>query len=171
MDPVRGAVLVLRVTAYDTMALPVPMAPELIDIQPSPLVALHAQDGGAVTVKVPVAESFENVADAGDTVMPHAGAPSCRTAIACPATVNVPVRASGPALVARATATLPGPVPFAPPVTVIQPRSDAAVHAHCADVVTVTDALPPPAPNDSAEGERPNVQVVGTGVGSAGDFP
>ena len=48
----------------------------------------------------------------------------------------------------RLTLTAPFPAPLAPPVMLIQPRSDAAVQLHWAAVVTVIDPEPAGAPND-----------------------
>jgi hypothetical protein len=132
------------------------------------LTAVHAHDAPAVTVSVAVAASFENAAEAGEIAIVQGSVPACVTATGCPAIVSVPLRASGFAFAVTLTATVPDPVP-APLPTLTQPRSDAAVHAHPAVVVTVTDALPPDAPNVRADWDRVNVHAAG-GVGSVGDF-
>jgi hypothetical protein len=63
--------------------------------------------------------------------------------------------------------TTPDPVAAAPPVTDIHPLSDTAVHAQFAPVVTVTEADPPAASNESVDGE--SAYEHGVGVGSLGD--
>ena len=63
--------------------------------------------------------------------------------------------------------TVPGPLPVAPAVTVIQPREATAVHAQPAGEVTVTLANPPSLPNVPPVGERLAVQL---GVGSVGEL-
>jgi hypothetical protein len=171
MVPVRGATAVLRATEYATAAAPLPEAPAVTAIQSAPLAALHAQESGAMTVKEPVAASFEKAADPGETEMLHAGAPSCRTGTACPAIVNVPDRWSTPVFAVRATATEPGPLAAAPLVIVIQPRSEAAVHAHAAVVETATEPVDAVAPNVNDVGDSVKAQDAGGGVGSTGDLP
>jgi hypothetical protein len=64
--------------------------------------------------------------------------------------------------------TTPFPVPVAPPVIDIQPRSDAAVQVHRLAVATVTELEPPEAPNERDGGER--LYVHGAGVGSVGEL-
>jgi hypothetical protein len=65
----------------------------------------------------------------------------------CPATVNVPVRELPPKL-ATENATVPFPVPDAPPVTVIQLSFEDAVHPHEAPAVTAIEPVPPTAVKD-----------------------
>jgi hypothetical protein len=64
-----------------------------------------------------------------------------------PAIVNVPVRIV-PMFCVTLKATVPGPTPDAPAVTVTQSTLDAAVQLHAAPVPTATD--PPPAAAGSA---------------------
>jgi hypothetical protein len=122
-----------------------------------------------ITLNVPVAASFEKVADAGDSVTLHAAAPSCVTATAWPPTVSVPVRDAVPVFAVSDTVTVPGPTALAAPSTCIHPRSDAAVHAQAAPVVTVTDPVPPVAANDKAAVDSVNVHAAG-GAGTIGDL-
>ena len=144
----------------------------MIAIQSAPLATLHAHESGAVTVKVPVAASFENAADAGETAMLQAwGAPSWRTLTACPAIVSVPDLASAPELAVTATVTVPGPEPDAPLVMVIHPRSEAAVQLHEAAVDTLIEPFAASAPKDNDDDASVNAHDAGGGVGCTGDFP
>jgi hypothetical protein len=89
---VRDAVLGLAATSYETVPLPLPLAPPVNVIQVALLVAVHAQPAPAVTVTVPlVATDVLSKADDGRIVNEH-GAPGCVTVKVCPATVRVPVR-------------------------------------------------------------------------------
>ena len=51
--PVHGLVLVLAATEYATVPDPLPLAPEVIVIQETPLDAVHAQPERVVTDTVP----------------------------------------------------------------------------------------------------------------------
>ena len=63
-----------------------------------------------------------------------------------PPTVSVPERAA-PVLAATVNATVPLPVPDAPPVTVSHPAFAVAVQVQVpADAVTATDPAPPASP-------------------------
>jgi len=143
----------------------------VIAAQPAVLAAVHWHDPPALTANEPLAASFERPTEDGDSAIVHGSvvAASCRTATAWPATVSEPVRTSAAAFAVTDTPTVPGPAPLAPLATVIQPRSDAAVHAQAAAVVTVTAALPADDPNESADGATENVHAAG-GVGPVGDF-
>jgi hypothetical protein len=66
--------------------------------------------------------------------------------------------------------TVPGPVPVAPDVIVIQLASDCAVHEHCALVVTPTVTAPPCDSIVCVDGASWNVQAPGPGgVGAVGE--
>jgi hypothetical protein len=68
------------------------------------------------------------------------------------ATVNVPVRIP-PVFAATLIATVPLPVPLAPPVIDNQDALVVAVHVHPAAAVTaIGPAVPPPAPVDTVVG-------------------
>jgi len=66
--------------------------------------------------------------------------------------------------------TAPVPVPDAPSVIAIHPRSDDAVQAHDAAVVTVIDPLAAADANDSDVADSEYVQDAGGGVGPTGDL-
>ena len=147
-----------------------PLAPEVTVNHDAVLTAVHVHEAGDVTANVPVAASFEMLAEVGAIVTVQVCAtPSWLTGTAWPATVKVPDRVSAFGLAVTATLTVPGPEPLAPLPTDIHPRSDAAVHVHCAPVDTVIDALPPEAPKESEEDERENEQAAG-GLGWVGDL-
>ena len=82
----------LAATSYDTVPLPLPLAPPVNVIHEALLVAAHAQPAPAVTVTVPlVATDVLSVADEGSIVNEH-GAPGCVIVKVLPPTVSVPVR-------------------------------------------------------------------------------
>ena len=70
-----------------------------------------------------------------------------------PAIVSVPERLVVAVLAATLKEVVPGPVPLAPPVTVIHAALLAAVHAHPAPAVTVLLPVPPAAAKVSLVGE------------------
>ena len=78
--------------------------------------------------------------------------PSCVTVTLCPPTVTVAVRALAALLAATVTVTVPFPLPLAGD-TVAHAALDAAVHAHPASAVTVTDEVPPAATGDHVVGD------------------
>jgi hypothetical protein len=144
MVAVRATGSRFRSTEYDTVPLPVPCPPAVMTSQPALLVAVHVQCASVVTANVPLALSLLNDALPGAISMVHGSRPSWLTATACPATVKVPVRAALPVLAVRATVTVPFPVPFAPAVIDIHPRSDAVVHVQLAALAVTLTALDPP---------------------------
>src|SRR5262245_46646850 len=52
--PERGAVVVLAATEYETVPLPLPLAPLVTPSHAAPVVAVHGQPATAVTVTLPV---------------------------------------------------------------------------------------------------------------------
>ena len=89
---------------------------------------------------------------AGDSEKTH-GAPACDAVCVLPAIVTVVLRALAP-FGEAASATVPPPVPDAPPVIVSQLGSLlTAVHEHQLPVVTVTPVDPPPYASDDDDGE------------------
>jgi hypothetical protein len=140
----------LRSTLNDTVPLPVPLAPDLMEIHETLLTAVHEQPAAAVTVMVgPFPPFFPIESLVGEMSYVHGGGgggagADCVTVKVCPATVRVPVRCA-PVLAAIVNATLPLPLPDAPVVTVSHGTLLAAVHAHPLAVVTVIAVPPPPA--------------------------
>jgi hypothetical protein len=74
-----------------TEPLPVPVAPALIVIHATLLVAAHAHPVPAVTVTVPVLAEETTLADVGEIAGVH-GAAACETVNVSPPIVSVPVR-------------------------------------------------------------------------------
>ena len=90
--PVRDAVLGFAATSYETVPLPLPLAPPVSVIHVALLDAVHAHPAPAVTVTVPlVATDVLSVAAEGRIVNEH-GAPGCVIVKVFPAIVIVPVR-------------------------------------------------------------------------------
>ena len=149
--PVRAAPVVLAVALNDTIPVPLPDEPDVIDSHSAFADAVQAQPLTAVTVTVPPPAPAPRLTLGGTTAKVHANA-SCVTVNVWPAMVSVPVRTE-PVFAATANETEPFPEPDAPEVTVIQLAFDAAVHAHPFDAVTLTDPLPPPTPTFWLVGE------------------
>ena len=106
------------------------------------------------------------VGSAGPPVHGVGGGAACDTVKVCPAIVSVPVRAAA-VFAATANATVPLPVPEAPPVTVSHGAFALAVHAHVlAEAVTATVPDAPVSATFWPVGEIVNVQGGG-GVAAA----
>ncbi len=131
-------------TAKVIPPLPLPVAADVIVIHGAFDTAVQPHDASdAVTDTLPLPPADGNPWLVGAIEYEH-GAASVTVKV-CPAIVTVPVRA-GPAFGSTFSATVPGPVPVAPPVTVIHGAFDAAVQAQDgSDVETDTDAGPPAA--------------------------
>ena len=117
------------------MAGPVPDAPAVIVSHPALLAAVQAQLAPAERVVLPVPPAAVNESLVGETE--YAQLPDCVTLNVAPAIVSEPERVVVAVFAVTLNATLPGPVPVAPLVTVIQAALLAAVHAQSAPVVTV----------------------------------
>ena len=140
--PVRAA-CVLAATVKLTVPLAVPELPDVMVIQASEVVAVHAQPLGAVTaigVPAPPAAATAWLVGLSDTAHPL----GCVTVTVCPAIMRDPERA-GPVFAAAANVTAPLPVPEEPPVIVSQGTAVVAVHAHATAVSTDTERLAAPA--------------------------
>src|SRR5436190_1204908 len=127
--PVLVAAVVLAATLNVVVPLPVPFAPDRIDIQVTLLTAVHAHPADAETETVVLAAPPEG-ADAlvGATVYEQEAA-DWVTVMFWPATVNVPVR-SAPLFTAAVNPTDPSPLPVAPDVMDSHAALLAAVHVH-----------------------------------------
>ena len=89
--PVRDPAAVLAPTLYETVPLPVPLAPAVTEIHPTLVVAAHVQPALAVTFTVPVvATEVVKSAETGEIVNVQ-GAPAWLTVNVWPAIVTVPV--------------------------------------------------------------------------------
>jgi hypothetical protein len=151
--PVRGLVVVLLATEYDTVPLPLPLPPPVIVSHASLAVAVQAHPAGVVTPVVsapPAAGAFCEVVDSAK-LQPLA----CVTLTVWPATVRAPVR-DGPVLAATLNAAVPLPVPL-PVVTVIQLVLVVAVQLQPAAVVTDDDNDAAAAPGVCDVGDTVNV--------------
>ena len=81
--------------------------------------------------------------------------PGCVTLKLCPPIVSVPVRELVLLLAAALNATVPLPLPLAPPVTVSHDvLLLTPVHAHPAGDVTPVEPVPPPAGDRAARRRR-----------------
>jgi hypothetical protein len=150
--PVRGLVVGFAATLYVTDPFPLPVAPALMVIQATLLVAVHAQPAAAVTVTVPLPPAAVAFADGAPIVGAH-GVPACVTVKVAPAIVSVPVRLVVPAFAATVNVTVPDPVPAAPVLTVIHAALLTAVQVHPVPALTVLLPLPPAAETDCDVGE------------------
>jgi hypothetical protein len=90
--PLRAVVAAFAATVYETDPFPVPLAPALIVIHASLLVAVHAQPVATVTLTVPDPPPATAFADTG-AIVGAQGAPACVTVKVLPPMVTVPVRA------------------------------------------------------------------------------
>jgi hypothetical protein len=81
--PVRVPDVVLLDTANATEPLPVPLDPEVMEIQIALLDAVHAHPDGAVTATVPLPAVDPKLCDPGEIVSEHV--PACVTVMLLPA--------------------------------------------------------------------------------------
>jgi hypothetical protein len=129
-------------TSKSTVPLPVPVAPFLIVIHVSWVVAVHVQPAAIETVTFPLPSPSSKDLLVGSSVAAHA--PACVTVKACPAIVSVPVRLL-PGLAVPATVAVPLPLPVAPETTVSQDALVTVVHVHPVAIETAIGAPGPPA--------------------------
>jgi hypothetical protein len=155
-------------TEYETLPLPVPGLPPVTLSHAALLVADHGQPSGALIAKLPDASSLSNDALLGEMSTAQGTRPWTCTATDSPATVSVPVRTAPVGFEETVTLTVPAPLPLAPLVMDIQPRSDVAVHVQWLAALTVTELEPPDASNDRDDAE--SAYVHGPGVGSVGEL-
>jgi hypothetical protein len=147
--PVRSSSWRLRSASKLTVSDPTPDAPRTTVSQPTLAEAVHAHVAAeAVTVTVPLPRSDDIDCVVGEIEKVHGGGgggggAACETVNVCPPIVMVPVLAAA-VFTAAVNATLPLPVPEAPPVTVNHVALAFAVHAQVeADAVTATEPEPP----------------------------
>ena len=151
--PVRADAFGLDATLKPTGPLPLPLAPFVTVIQLSLLAADQSQPAPEVTVvePVPPAAATDKLFDEIANVHPAA---ACVTVNVWPATVSVPLRGDVLGLADALNATLPLPLPVAPPVTVNHPVSLLTpVQAHPVDAVTFVEPVAVPAAIDWLGGE------------------
>lgn len=154
--PVRLDVDEFVATMKVTVPFPRPGPALSTATQATLLSAVHAQVDAAVTVLVPEPPSDVNERLVGEMDVVQALGAACVTVNVAPAIESVPMRAALPVCVAMLNATLPGPVPLAPLVTLIHGTLLAACHTQAALlVVTVLLPVPPSGEIDIDPGEMP----------------
>jgi len=158
--PVRELVLLLAAALNATVPLPLPLAPAVtVSHDVLLLTPVHAHPAGDVTPvePVPPAAGTEPLVGAIAYVQLM---PGCVTLKLCPAIVRVPVRELVLLLAVALNATVPLPLPLAPPVTVSHDvLLLTPVHAHPASDVTLVEPVPPPAATAPLVGTIEYVQV------------
>jgi hypothetical protein len=140
-------------TLYETEPLPFPFAPDVTCIQGSLVAAVHVQPSPVVTLKLPAPPPAEKFAPVGVNVYVQ---PLAWVIVKIfPPAVMVPLLA-GPVLACTEYETVPFPLPFAPPVTVIQGSLLWAVQTHPAPVMTIKSPEPPEAGKFAVVDDKPN---------------
>lgn len=128
-------------TLYETVPLPLPLAPLVTVIHAALLAAVQAQPASVVTVTVPVvATDVLSNTDEGRMVYVH-GAPGCVIVNVLPPIVSVPLRDVVLVFCVTLYVTLPFPVPLAPTPIVIHASLLVAVHPQPVPAVTVINPL------------------------------
>jgi hypothetical protein len=124
-----------------TLPGPLPLAPEVMVIHASPVVADQAQPPAVLIANEPDPPAPATVWLGGaiENVQP----PACVTVKACEAIITVP-RRSPPGLGAIATLTVPLPEPLLAPEKLIQLSVAEAFHEHPAAAVIATGMVSPP---------------------------
>lgn len=150
----------MAVTVSVTGPEPVPDAPLEIEIQLADSLVVQAQFDEVVTDVDAVPPAAGTVSLVGEIAYEQAAA-ACVTVKVAPAIVSVPVREVVTVFAATLNDALPGPVLFAPPVTVIHESLLTAVHPHPAATVTVALPVPPAAATDWLSGVTLGVPHVG----------
>ena len=140
-DPVFAA------TPNETAPLPDPVAPAVTVIHEALLEAVQAQPVAAVTVLLPLPATAVKDCVAGE-IDGEQDAAACVTVNVAPAIVNVPVRDDTALFAATLKATVPFPVPLAPPVTMIHGALLLAVQVQPAATLTLLLPVPADAGND-----------------------
>jgi len=144
---------VLAAAEKNTVPLPLPPAPAVIDNHVAPLEADHTHPAGAVTAVDPVPPVAATEALTGRIANEHPAA-AWFTVNVCPPITIDPSRGVVVVFAAAANVTVPLPSPFAPPVT----DSHAGVqvvadHVQPVDAVTVVVPLVAPDAIETLAGE------------------
>ena len=142
-----------------TVPLPEPEAPPVMLSHAALLEAVHPHPAVVVTAVVEAPPAEVSVREVGETPNVQL-TPFCVTVTVCPATVSVPVRSAADVFATTLKATVPFPLPLAPPLIVSQAALLAAVQAQ--PVAAVTEVLDDPAAEVSERdvGDTPNVQLA-----------
>jgi hypothetical protein len=149
--PLRCDVLVFAVTLKLTLPGPFPFAPDVIVSQEICSVAVHVQPAAAVTEKLDVPAPAGTDRLVGVTSNVHAN-PCWTTSTVWPAIVIVADRPVVPVWFGTVKVTVPFPLPFAPPVIVIQLDCSVAVQVQPAGAVTLNVDVPPAAASVRSSG-------------------
>ena len=142
--PVRGGPVVAA-TVNETIAEPLPLAPDVIEIQPVSDSAVHVHSAlEARTSTLPEPPDCGIDAELSASVKRHVDA-ACVTAARVPLSMMPPLRATGSPLGAAENSTVPLPCPERPAVMLSHGVSGSAVQAHSRSVLTGITPLPPSA--------------------------
>lgn len=154
----RPDVDVFAATVYPTLPFPLPLAPLVIVIHETGLVAVHAHAPGSVTATEaePPLEPTDALTGA---IVDEQVTPACVTVNVWPPIVTVPVRLVRAVFAAMLYATVPSAFPLPPDAIEIHDAEDVAVHAQPARVSTLTVPLVASAGAETLTGEIENVQV------------
>jgi hypothetical protein len=145
----RGDGAVLAPAAKPTLPEPLPVAPLVMVIHATGLLAVHAQPGDVVTVTRPVPAAAVIASPVDDVVKEQVTA-ACVAVNVCPAIVSVPVRAE--VVVFAAALYVTEPLPFPVPPAVIDSQAVLLDAAQLQPAATVTVTVPgPPADGRFAE--------------------
>ena len=159
----------MAVTLKLTAPVPFPFAPDVIVSQEICSVAVHVHPAAAATEKLDVPAPAGSDRLDGVTSNVHAS-PCWTTSTVCPAIVIVADRPVVPVWFGIEKVTVPFPLPFAPPVIVIQLDCSVAVHVQPAGAVTVNVDVPPAAASVRWSGVTAYVQPCPACV-TATDWP
>jgi hypothetical protein len=155
-------------TENDTVPLPVPFAPPVIEIHDASIVAVHAQFGPVVTVTVPLPPSALKDWLVGAMVKLHDGAGCVIVAVLVPIWI---VADRDPLLLAAAVnVTVPLPCPLLPPVMVIHGAEAVAVQLQPLAEATAIEPLPPDAAIVCVAGSSVKLHEAGLGAGDGFGF-
>lgn len=122
-----------------------PLPPELIVIQETLDVAVHAQSAAPVTVTVLVDEVDATLALVGDAETVQLDGALCVTVTVMPAIVSVPVRGEVFGLGSTWTMAVPLPAPDWPDENVIQDAFEVAAHVQPIPELMLNESEPPAA--------------------------
>lgn len=125
-----------------TRPSPLPETGAVSEIQPTSVVAVHAQSFDVETLICPVAPDDDMMWVAGEISKRHGA--RCDTRNCSPLTMTLPSRGPLPSLAATRSSRLAVPCPDDGD-NEIHGAALVAVHAHSGVVVTVTVPVPPPA--------------------------
>jgi hypothetical protein len=146
---------VLAAAVNCTVPGPVPLPPDVMEIQEAFAVAVHAHAPVAFTVNDPDPPPDGTLWPPGE--IENVQPPACTTVDVWPAIVTVP-RRSASAFAPITSCTVPLPDPAPPEEMPIHGTLLPAFHEQPAGAVTPTDAFPPPLPTSWLAGEIENEQ-------------